>query len=248
MKTPKPRVPPARLSAVPPSDELDITDQLRDHILHGRLPAHSPLRIDALATQFGVSHMPIREALRRLESEGLLTMAPNRGARVVEITPSFVADIFDLRTLIESFMTRRAAERMTEADLQRLHAIEARYEAAAHLQDVAAALQANREFHTAINMSSGNRDGCLILDRHWRLLTALWRGYGYPPNRFTHVMADHQMLLEAFAARDGEGAAAIAAAHSTRAKQALLARMREKLGVESAGAKGDPRATSKDAA
>ena len=105
------------LKLLPAAAELDITDQLRDGIVRGLFAPQSALRIDALATQFGVSHMPIREALRRLETEGLLTTTPNRGARVVEVTPAFVADILDLRTLIESFMARRAAERITPAQL-----------------------------------------------------------------------------------------------------------------------------------
>ena len=70
-------------------------------------------------------------------------------------------------------------------------------------------------------------DGSLILDRHWRLISALWRGYGYPPDRFASVIADHQQLLTAFAEHDADSAQALSAAHSTRAKQNLLRRMRE---------------------
>ena len=208
-------------------NDTEIADQLRDSIVKGAFEPNSPLRIDALATHFGVSHMPVREALRRLESEGLLTMIPNRGARVVEVTIDFVADLFNLRILIEPFLARRAAERMTPDQLVNLYAIQARYEAAAQNRDVDAALMANREFHTEINLIAGNRDGSLILDRHWRLISALWRGYGYQPDRFASVIADHQQLLMAFADRDAEAAEALSAAHSTRAKQSLLRRMRE---------------------
>lgn len=208
-------------------NETEITDRLRDGIVNGTFAPNSPLRIDALATHFGVSHMPVREALRRLESEGLLVMIPNRGARVVEVSIEFVADLFNLRTLIEAFLARRAAERITPFQLDKLSAIQARYEAAAQSEDVGAALVANREFHTAINLIAGNRDGSLILDRHWRLISALWRGYGYPPDRFASVIADHQQLLTAFAEHDADSAQALSAAHSTRAKQNLLRRMRE---------------------
>jgi DNA-binding GntR family transcriptional regulator len=219
------------LKLQPPSDALDITDHLRDGILSGQFAPHSPLRIDALATQFNVSHMPIREALRRLESEGLLDTVPNRGARVVEVTPAFVADIFDLRTLIEAFMARRAAERINPAQLAELQVLQGRYEAAAQNEDVTAALAANRAFHVAINTIAGNRDGSLILDRHWRLISALWRVYGYQAARFEGVISDHRQLLAALAEHDGDGAAALSAAHSTRAKQTLLKRMRDQLGA-----------------
>ncbi|MFZ4288089.1 GntR family transcriptional regulator [Variovorax sp. HJSM1_2] len=210
-------------------DAMDITDHLRDGILSGLFAPHSPLRIDALATQFQVSHMPIREALRRLESEGLLDSVPNRGSRVVAVTPAFVADIFDLRSLVEAFMTRRAAERITAQQLAELQVVQTRYEAAAQSQDVAAALAANRAFHSAINNIAGNRDGSLILDRHWRLISALWRVYGYQTDRFEAVISDHRQLLAALAEHDGEAAAALSAAHSMRAKQTLLQRMRQKL-------------------
>ena len=225
------------LKLLPATAELDIADQLRDGIVRGLFAPQSPLRIDALATQFGVSHMPIREALRRLETEGLLTTTPNRGARVVEVTPAFVADILDLRTLIESFMARRAAERITPAQLAELQAIQIRYEAAAEQQDARAALLTNREFHVAISNIADNRDGSLILDRHWRLISALSRGYGYQVQRFANVVADHRQMLVAFAERDADGAAALSAAHSTRAKQLLLARMREVVAEEGAALK-----------
>lgn len=207
---------------------MDVTDHLRDSILDGTFAPHSPLRIDALAKQFGISHMPVREALHRLAAEGLVILIPNRGARVMEVNADFVADIFDLRTLIVSFLARRAAERITPEQLAELHTIQARYEAAAEEQNIPAVLIANREFHTAINLIAGNRDGCLILDRHWRLISALWRAYGYQPDRFASVIADHQQMLTAFADHDAEAAAALSAAHSTRAKQNLLRRMREK--------------------
>ena len=216
--------PPASLH-VPAILDTEVVDQLRDRILAGAYSPARPLRIDALALHFGVSHMPVREALRRLETEGLVSLTPRRGARVVEVTPRFVADLFDVRTLVESFMTRRAVERTTPETLAALEAIEARYESAAARRSVADALHANRDFHRTINLIADNHDGALILDRHWRLIGALWRVYGYETDRFAGVIADHRQMLTAFAARDVEGAGALAAAHSTRAKQTLLQRM-----------------------
>jgi DNA-binding GntR family transcriptional regulator len=213
-----------------PIDNPDIRDaevaaRLRDGILAGAYSPDRPLRIDALALQFGVSHMPVREALRRLETEGLVTLTRHRGARVVDVTPRFVADLFDVRTLVEAFMARRAAERITAGSLATLEAIETRYEAAAAACDVTDVLRANRDFHRAINVIADNQDGSLILDRHWRLIGALWRVHGYETDRFAGVIADHRQMLTAFTARDGEGAGALSAAHSTRAKQTLLQRM-----------------------
>jgi len=209
----------------PDFQDSEVVDHLRDRILAGAYAADRPLRIDALALHFGVSHMPVREALRRLETEGLVTLTPHRGARVVEVTPRFVADLFDVRTLVEAFMTRRAVERITAEGLATLEGIQVRYEDAAAERNVADALHANRDFHRTINVIADNRDGTLILDRHWRLIGALWRVYGYETDRFAGVIADHRHLLTSFATRDVEGAGALAAAHCTRAKQTLLQRM-----------------------
>lgn len=205
--------------------DTEVVDRLRDDILSGTYSRDRPLRIDSLALHFGVSHMPVREALRRLETEGLVTLTPHRGARVVEVTPRFVADLFDVRTLVEAFMTRRAVLRATGDGIAALEGIAACYEDAATRGSVDEAFGANRDFHQAINGMADNHDGSLILDRHWRLIGALWRVYGYATDRFAGVIADHRQMLTAFASGDAEGAGALSAAHSTRAKQTLLHRM-----------------------
>jgi len=215
----------ARSNDISDGNDADVVDLLREGILDGAYSPDRPLRIDALALQFGVSHMPVREALRRLETEGLVTLTPHRGARALAVTPDVVADLFDVRALVEAFMTRRAALRMTSEGLAALEGIQARYDKAAARRNVVDALQANRDFHCAINAIAGNHDGTLILDRHWRLIGALWRIHGYETDRFAGVIADHRQMLAAFAACDVEGAGALSAAHCTRAKQTLLQRM-----------------------
>ncbi len=208
--------------------ETEITDRLRDAIINRQeFDAGAPLRIDALATRFGVSHMPIRAALHHLESEGLIVTQPNKGARVVAVDEDFVAQLLDIRIIIESYLARRAAERMTPARLAHLEALRAQHEAAVDGGDAAQALLANRDFHAAIHHIADNRDANLILDRHWRLIRALWRRYGYQADRFAGVVADHRLLLNAFAAGDSESAAAVTAAHTARAKLVLLNRMRQ---------------------
>ncbi|WP_413739443.1 GntR family transcriptional regulator [Sodalis sp. RH14] len=206
----------------------DITDRLRDAIINRQeFDAGAPLRIDALATRFGVSHMPIRAALQRLESEGLIVAQPNKGARVAAVDETFVAELLDVRMLIESYLARRAAGRMTPQRLEQLETLRARHEEAVARGDAAEALTANRDFHAAIHHIAANRDASLILERHWRLIRALWKRYGYQADRFAGVVADHRLLLAAFAAGDGEAAAAVTAAHTARAKLVLLNRMRE---------------------
>src|SRR3954451_3898009 len=98
----------------------DIPQLLRDDIIAGQLPFGSRLRIEELALRYGVSHMPVREALRVLHGEGLVVIEPNRGARVRPIYRGFIEDVFDVRCAIETMLARRAAERRTPAHLVRL--------------------------------------------------------------------------------------------------------------------------------
>lgn len=203
----------------------DVCDRLRTAIVDGMLAPAGRLKIDALAERFRCSHMPVREALRRLEGEGLVVVEANRGARVRTLDARFVDDLFDLRTALESMLTRRAAERADAAALDELERIEATLEKAAARGNSRAVLAANHAFHRRIYAASGNAEACGVVDRHWNLIAALWSRHGYGRERYAGVVADHRALLDALRARDGETAAALATAHSARAKRALLAKM-----------------------
>src|SRR5438876_6200001 len=118
----------------------DICDRVRDDIVAGALPFGSRLTLEQLATRYATGHMPIREALRQLQGEGLVVQAPNRGARVRAVDVEFVRNIFDLRIVIESMLARRAAERITPEEIATLEAMERAYEACIEARDFAGAL------------------------------------------------------------------------------------------------------------
>jgi DNA-binding GntR family transcriptional regulator len=86
-------------------------------------------------------------------------------------------------------------------------------------------LAANRVFHGIINEAAGNPEASALLDRHWRLIAALWNVYGYGEERAPGVISDHQQMLKAFATHDTDVAACLAMAHAAKAKQELIARM-----------------------
>ncbi len=91
-----------------------LVDALREAILTGRYAPGARLVQDDLAAAFGVSRIPLREALRRLEGEGLVVISPNRGAIVRPLAPKDVVDLYDLRLALESLAIRRAAERFAD--------------------------------------------------------------------------------------------------------------------------------------
>ena len=81
-------------------------DSLRESILRGRYPEGQPLRQDAIAEQLGVSRIPVREALRQLESEGLVTFSPHKGAVVSTLSVGEIEELFELRAIIEADLVR----------------------------------------------------------------------------------------------------------------------------------------------
>lgn len=207
------------------NNKLDIGLRIRDDIIGGVLQFGDRITIDALATRYGVSHMPVREALRELQGEGLVVIEPNRGAHVRTIDASFVENLFEIRTALEIMMVRRAAVRCTPRDIAGLRAIEEELEQHVSSGDYAGVVSKNHQFHQAINRCANNVDALPIIDRHWMLLAALWRNYGYGPARFTGVANDHGHLINAMAAHDQEAAAMLMGAHATKAKLELLARI-----------------------
>ena len=207
------------------TSNLDIGLRIRDDIVAGTLRFGERITIDALATRYGVSHMPVREALRELQGEGLVVIEPNRGARVRTIDANFVDNLFEIRTALEVMMVRRAAQRCTPPDVAELRAIENVLERRIARADHAAVVAENRRFHQTINRIADNVDALPIVDKHWMLLAALWRNYGYGAARFSGVANDHRHLITALAAHDQEAASMIMGAHATKAKLELLARI-----------------------
>ena len=205
----------------------DIEHRIREDIVAGELQFGSRITIAELANRYGVSQMPIREALRALHGEGLLVIEPNRGARVRSLDRHFVSNIFDLRCSLEMLIVRQMVTRCTPEHLAELEHIEARIEANIEAANFQGVLRANHELHRLIGEIAQNPDAVTLLNRHWLLIAALWRRYEYGPERFTGVVDDHRHLLAAIRARDVEAAVMLAGAHVMKAKQVLLARMPE---------------------
>ena len=214
-----------------PAINLNVALRIRDDIVSGAIPLGSRITIDALASRYAVSHMPVREALRELQGEGLVVIEPNRGARVRGIDTGFVENLFEIRTALEVMMVRRAAQRATAGDIARLRAIEDLLEAEIARENYAGVVSQNRAFHREINRIADNVDALPMLDRHWTLLAALWRNFGYGPQRFAGVATDHRHVIAAREANDEEAASAIMGGHAAKAKRELLMRMTTTVGT-----------------
>jgi len=211
-------------SATPPA-YARVCQQLRQDILAGRFPWGGRLKIHDLVRRYGVSQMPIREALQKLQGEGLITIRPNCGACVRTVNEKFIADIYDLRGAIETMLIRRATDRATEADLRAMEIILETHRQAERRGEFSASLEYNKQFHRVIYRMADNPDATDVIERYWDLIDAMRRRFGFSPGFMWGVIEGHRRVLEAIAARDAETAIRISAGSCQRSKEDLIAQM-----------------------
>ena len=198
-----------------------LVDALREAILTGRYKAGERLVQDDLAEAFGVSRIPLREALRRLEGEGLVLISPNRGAIVRPLAPKDIVDLYDLRLALETLAVRRAAERyadVREATLRR----QAEAKAAAASGALTTLFHLDRDFHADLAAASDNPHLVAALAGQWsqimRIMHAYLRVGTYTPN----VWEEHVALADAIAHGDADGAAERLRAHLVTSRDHIL--------------------------
>jgi DNA-binding GntR family transcriptional regulator len=205
-----------------------VRDRLRSDILKGVFESGVRLRIVDLSNRYGVSQMPIREALQQLQGEGLVTLLPQKGASVRKIDERFVSNMYDVRTAIEAMLVRKAVEALTDPIMSQIEELQYKYETSARNGDMEAALEYNLHFHKTINGLSQNPEAVEIIDRHWGLIVALRHTFGFSAMRIEDIISDHRLLVQALKDRDGDLAASIATRHVQKAKDDLLANMKDK--------------------
>jgi DNA-binding GntR family transcriptional regulator len=201
---------------------LRVRERIRADILSGHFRPGARIKIADVSQRYGVSQMPVREALQMLQGEGLVTIAPNRGASVRPVNESFIANMYDIREAIEVMLVRRAVERISDSEVFQLHSIEGRYEEAAKAGDVAACLRYNKQFHHVIYVCADNPEALEMLESHWGLVESLRGYYGFGLNRLEQIVHEHRQLLRALSDRNRNLAAEAATIHCERAKGDLI--------------------------
>jgi DNA-binding GntR family transcriptional regulator len=198
---------------------------IRGDILSGSLAGGARLGETNLAEHYGFSRTPVREALRRLQAEGMVEVAPHRGARVVDWNSLDIAAIYDLRAAVEGFVARRAAQLISDDEIERLCRLCDRMEESAastpdRLLDETAGF--NQEFHGAIALAAGGeviaamRGGVVLSPLVLRTV------YDYTPEDRDRSNRHHREILAAFRARSPEWAESVMLAHVHAAKSRLL--------------------------
>jgi DNA-binding GntR family transcriptional regulator len=128
-----------------------VADKLRDQIIRGDIPEGTQLRQDAIATQYQVSRIPVREALRQLDAEGLISIVPNRGAVVPALSPDDVEELFSIRALLEPEVLKLSIPHLTEEDFSEADAVLQKYVNELQRDDhVSAWGRLNWQFHSIL--------------------------------------------------------------------------------------------------
>ena len=177
-----------------------LVEVLRDFILSGAIEPELPIRQDALAAELRVSKIPLREALARLEQDGLVVSHPNRGFFVRPMSPEEAEEIYALRLRLEPDAAAAASRAATAADQERAREALARFdlEAVAHKPTVGAS---NRAFHLALVQPCGQRLTTDIVSRLHILADRYVRKHLEPKGRVLRAEAEHHALLDAWIER-----------------------------------------------
>jgi len=202
-----------------------IREQLRKDILFRRFEPGRRLKIAELTNLYNVSQMPIREALQQLQGEGLIIIEPHKGAYVRKVDREFVSNIYDIRRVIEVFLTQQSLRSITDKDIHQLEKIQQYYERAVAKEDVGALLNYNKQFHTAIYKLAHNEEAMRIIEGHWQLINGLRLSFSPKADRMKEIIQEHRDILQALSARDEALLTSAAVTHCLKAKADLLGEM-----------------------
>ncbi len=200
---------------------------LHEAIVSGALAPGERLRIEELAGLLGMSHLPIREAIRQLESRGLVEHIPHRGGRVTEISLDDLRELYEARLLIEPEIISRAAETFSDDDASAAHAALARHAEASKHDQMTEIWSAHTAFHFALYGAC--RSSWLV-----RLVTPLWESsqryrMTMPPlnseMRRKEAQREHEDMLAACIAHDRARAATVLHNHLVRTANLITDQM-----------------------
>ena len=196
-----------------------LLSRLQKDILTGKLKPGEKLTEQELCREYNVSRTPIREALRQLETDGLVENILNRGAFVIGMSEQDYEDMFDMRKIYEVQATKWAIERITEEEMDRLEETFEFMEFYTLRNDIDKMLTINTGFHQTIYEASHNRMMQKLLASYQNFLKYKGRESVYDDDYLTTVLEEHRAIFKAFKDKDVKAGALAMEIHIDRAKE-----------------------------
>jgi DNA-binding GntR family transcriptional regulator len=198
-----------------------IARRVRDAILDGRFKPGARIRQEALARQLGVSRIPVREALRQLESEGLVTLVPHSGARVARLDFDEHLELYRIREAIEPMAIAASAPHLSDEQIDELTHLVERIEASA--DDPQAWLVYDRRFHLASYAAAPLPRVLSMIEEFWNTTQHYRRAYlgTLGPAPLEVVNLEHRLILDALKRRDAADAETRQRSHIRRTRMTL---------------------------
>lgn len=197
--------------------------KLLEEIRRGELQPGARLRETEVAERLGISRTPVREAIRQLESDGLVVHLPRQGAAVRTLDYPEVMELYEMRTVLEGTAARLAARSASEVELKELRAINEELAGAGHARE---AYELNRQFHLTLLDAAKNRFLVRATEALQKTMLILGTTTLIEPHRAEQAVREHAAILDALETRDGVRAEELMRAHIEAAQGARLRGLR----------------------
>ena len=199
-----------------------VFNSLRKAILKGELEPGERLMEKQLAEKMGVSRTPIREAIRKLELEGLVIMVPRKGAEVAMITEQDIKDVLEVRAALESLAVKLACQRMDQQKVNELLSVNDAFMGAAKRKDVETVIKKDVEFHDTIYQATNNRKLIGMINNLQEQIYRFRVEYIRQMDDFSNLMEEHEEIVTAIVGKEINEAQEIATKHIENQEKAVI--------------------------
>lgn len=190
-----------------------VFNTLRQAILRGELKPGERLMEIQLANKLGVSRTPVREAIRKLELDGLVLMVPRKGAEVAEITEKSLKDVLEVRKALEELAVQLACEKITKEDIAELKEAGEEFKKVLKSKDITEIAEADVRFHDILYMATDNQKLIQLLNNFREQMYRYRVEYLKKEEVHEQLIAEHDEIVESVTARDKDRATAVVCQH-----------------------------------
>ena len=206
--------------------KLSVVDiavrKIREIIVDARFEPGQKLVLSSLASYTGISVMPIREALRKLEGEGVVIFHPNKGATVKALDRKFLKDLYEVRAALHALALSGAVQHLTFTKAERLRGLCQEFDELIEKDKLPSIISCNRRLHQYIFELANNAHALRMFDRDWDVVQTLRLKFGYKKGRLYEISREQHALVEALISDDLNLAQSIMRMHNEAGLEDLL--------------------------